>query len=206
MLEPVFRKMTEEGFNSAYLALTTAQKYLAARKQPYFGYVNFPEANDLAVLAAGERLLGSQEVAGLVPWNESVAYHGLNFLDLVAVHGERRALEIYAEKGRQAFLPVRTMVRLLERVKPRLVVASNAPRTEHALFAARELGIPSICVVDMFSRHAVEWIKEPGYAARGRNWPEAAEGGKQLCNRIGLPPDTLASVGLSPQLLHRVGA
>ncbi|MHA6685336.1 hypothetical protein [Mesorhizobium sp. A556] len=87
MLESVFRRMTEEGFNSAYLALTTAQKYLAARQQPYFGYVNFPEANDPAVLAAGERLRGSQEVAGPVPWNESIAYHGLNFLDLVAVHG-----------------------------------------------------------------------------------------------------------------------
>src|SRR6185369_5486111 len=68
---------------------------------------------------------------------------------------------------RQAFLPVRTMTRVLQRVQPDLVVVTNSPRAERAaVIAAAQLGIPSVCLVDLFAVDEVRWIGAPDYARR----------------------------------------
>ncbi|TXC65467.1 hypothetical protein FSC37_03250 [Piscinibacter aquaticus] len=46
-------------------------------------------------------------------------------------------------------------------------MATNSPRAERAaIMAAGQLGIPSICAVDLFALQEVQWIGQPGYATR----------------------------------------
>ncbi len=95
------------------------------------------------------------------------AYLGLSHADLVAAEGEAAAAQAYARYGRQCFHPVPTLRRILETVRPALVVATNAPRAEQAaLEAAGQLGIPAVCLVDLFAVDEKRWIARPGYAQR----------------------------------------
>jgi len=168
MVAPVSQEMSRRGFRSSMLALTTARTYLDQRGIAYTGYNDLPEAKDPAVRAYGVELAGQQTPGPApVPYEESVAYHGVNFVDLVHEHGEAGARLLFAARQRQAFLPLRTMTRLLERERPDLVVVTTSPRTEEALaLAARALGIPVVCMVDLFEVHGMAPEKYPEYADR----------------------------------------
>ena len=52
-------------------------------------------------------------------------------------------------------------------LRPDVVVATNAPRGERAaIVAAGRLGLPALCVVDLFAIDEVLWIGQAGYADR----------------------------------------
>ena len=83
---------------------------------------------------------------------DSVAYLGLNYKDLVLQHGEAKAAELFALRGRQCFLPLHAMARIFDRLRPDFVVTSNSPRAEAAALAvANERGIPSLAMTDLFT-------------------------------------------------------
>lgn len=87
-----------------------------------------------------------------IPLEESVAYLGLSFKDLVTRFGEDRAKALMAEKGRHAFRPVTILSRAIEKVAPSVVVATNSPRAEAAAIdAALNAGLPNIVMADLFS-------------------------------------------------------
>jgi hypothetical protein len=89
----------------------------------------------------------------------------LSIDDLVHDLGMQAAQNAFATLGRQAFLPLRTLERILRRVNPDLVVATNSPRAERAaIVGARKLGIPSVCIVDLFAIDEAKWIGDPEYA------------------------------------------
>jgi hypothetical protein len=67
---------------------------------------------------------------------ETVAYLGLSMADLIADVGPEEAELAYRQFGRQAFLPVRTLDRILRQVAPDLVVCTNSPRAERAAVLA----------------------------------------------------------------------
>lgn len=166
MLRPVSQALASEGVTSAFLGLTTAQADLASHGLDYFGFAELEGAHDPQVQAWGRELAGPETSQSVVPYHESVAYHGLNFRDLVTTLGENAAREHYARHGRQSFLPVATMEALLKRLRPQIVVSTNSPRSEQALFiAARNLGIPSLCLVDLFAMQEIKWISQPRYAS-----------------------------------------
>lgn len=169
MLIPVIKHLQQmASVEIIVLGLTTAREKLAAAGIPYLGYAdlakgfdNFPE-----VTALGERLAADLP-AGPVPREESVAYLGTNYAELVCTFGAHEAALRYKSEGRQAFLPVNFMKRVLEKYQPDLVVATNSPRTERAaILAAGELRIPALCLIDLFARQEVVWIGTPGYADR----------------------------------------
>lgn len=167
MLEPLLAKARAARHEVIFLALTTAQHYLHQRG------IAYRTARDLLPFAApdavryGEELAASLAGSTAVPHKESVAYLGINFADLVAARGEQHARDAYAMQGRQAFLPLDTLVRAFTAWQPDLVIATNAPRMEQAAInAAGILGIKSICAVDLFALHEIEWIKQPGFATR----------------------------------------
>ena len=82
---------------------------------------------------------------------ESLAYLGMSFADLVHEVGEAGAHTEYTARHRQAFLPVRTMKRILEHEQADVVLATTAPRCEQAaLRAGNELGLPTVEVLDLF--------------------------------------------------------
>ena len=166
ILYPIIKSLTNK-YDITTLALTTAQSFLSSRKIPFIGYKDFPEAKNLEVQECGNGLSAELPINSLVPIEETIAYLGINFCELIKTYGLEHAKTLYQQKGRQAFLPIKTMERLLERLKPDIVISTNSPRTEEAVFlAARNLNIPSVCLIDLFALQEIQWIGQPGYAKK----------------------------------------
>ena len=167
MLAPVATLLISQNRPFIFLALTTAGPALESLGIPYIGFKDLPQACDSDVQMYGRMLVSDIPQGSQVSLEESIAYLGSNFSDLVQVHGESNAWNLYKMKGRQAFLPVRSMKRTLRFLNPSLVLSTNSPRTEKAsILAAKQLDIPSVCVIDMFALNEVQWIGEPGFADR----------------------------------------
>ena len=167
MLAPIAQTLTAQGRPFIFLALTTAKSVLDRLGIPSIGFRDLPEATDSDAQKWGTELAGDLPDGGAVSSKETVAYLGGSFRDLVDEYGELDARRRYSETKRHAFLPVATMRRFIERISPDLVVATNSPRAERAaILAAGQLGIPSVCVVDLFAIQEVQWIGQPGYATR----------------------------------------
>jgi hypothetical protein len=167
LLFPVYRQLFN-CYDCDFLALTTAGSVLKASGFSHLGFKDLLEPGDHKAMAYGKALVGEASDGGAVPYDESVAYMGLSFWDLVERHGEAEAHQMYQQGGgRQVFYPITPLRRFLEKTMPDLVVATNSPRAERAAIdAATELGIPSVCVVDLFAFQVVKWIGQPGFATR----------------------------------------
>jgi len=166
MVLPVAAALRERGLAQVQvLGLTTAAPVVRAAGLPLLQFKDFVEAGDEAALARGRELaagLGAVDDA-----QESAAYLGLSYADLEAEAGPGEARRRYAQLARQAFLPVRTLTRILQRTRPDLVVVTNSPRAERAAaIAAGRLGIPCVCLVDLFAIDEVRWIGAADYARR----------------------------------------
>jgi len=148
------------------LALTTAASAAREAGLPTVGFKNFLRPGDEPWLAVG-RQLAAQLPTAPADIEESAAYLGLSYADLVVDHGPAIAENLYARSGRQAFLPRHFLERVIKRVKPQLVCATNSPRAERAaLMAAGKMGIPCVCVVDLFAIDEKRWIGLKGFASR----------------------------------------
>lgn len=166
MLYPVMRSLKNK-YDATTLALTTARSFLFSREIPCIGYKDLPEAQSLGAQKWGSILAKKIPTNDLVTRKETVAYLGINFCELLETYGLERAKSLYQEKGRQSFLPIKTMERFLKHLKPDLVISTNSPRTEEAVFlAARNLNIPSVCLIDLFASQEIQWIGQPGYAKK----------------------------------------
>lgn len=166
-LAPLALTMQSKNIPFKFLALTTASSYLNPLGISALGFKDLPEATASDVQHWGKLLAKDVPSNGTVSIEETVAYLGLNFRELVTKHGEQEAFDLYAIHGRQAFLPVEVMKSALNYLKPELLVTTNSPRTERAaVIAARELGIDTICIVDLFALQEVQWVGELGYADR----------------------------------------
>ena len=167
MLTPVARSLIAKGHPVLVLALTTAVGYLERAGIPFIGYRHLPDADQADVVAWGRKLTSELPSGGSIELAESVAYMGLNYRELVAEHGLEGAAQLFAEKGRRVFCPIGLFKRWLAELRPSLVIATSAPRSERAaLEAASALGIASICAVDLFGLQEIQWINRPGYASR----------------------------------------
>jgi hypothetical protein len=166
MVLPVARALQASGRAQVrILGLTTAAAVVREAGLPLLQVKDFVEPGDEPALAHGDRLAAT--LPSVVDAEETRAYLGLGYADLEAEVGPEEAARRFAQHGRQAFLPVRLLTRILRMVKPDLVVATNAPRAERAaILAARALQLPAICMVDLFAIAEVAWIGEPGYADR----------------------------------------
>lgn len=167
MLIPVAQALAASGrARPVVLALTTAAPSARAAGLAVVQFKDFVTPGDAPALAHGRRLMASLG-APVADAEETIAYLGLSFADLVADLGPALAESRYAQKGRQAFLPIATLARILKKIRPDVVVATNSPRAERAaIVAAGQMGIASVCVVDLFAIDEVQWIGEAGYADR----------------------------------------
>lgn len=167
MLAPLAKALASSAHRVTFIALTTAHAALEQMGIPHIGFSHLQEAVEADALRWGLELSVSVPNGGPVSSKETVAYLGASFRDLVDEYGEADAKRRFSESGRQAFLPVATMRRVIERIAPDLVIATNSPRAERAaILAAGQLGIPSVCAVDLFALQEVQWIGQPGYATR----------------------------------------
>ncbi|MEZ0308981.1 MAG: UDP-glycosyltransferase [Ramlibacter sp.] len=166
MVVPVAKALQAAGLAQVQvLGLTTAAPVVRASGLPLLQVKDFIEGGDADALAHGRRLVAAMEP--LDDPAESEAYMGLCYAELEAEVGVQEAAKRYADLGRQAFLPVRTLKRILQRAQPDLLVITNSPRAERAaMIAAGQLGIPAVCIVDLFAIDEVRWIGAPDYGQK----------------------------------------
>jgi hypothetical protein len=168
-LLPVMRELQNKSIDYKVLALTTAGQYLKNNHISYFSM------KDVVNLVEGYR--GSDRVGKIlardaklnsaVSIQETQAYMGISFHDMVRKFGLKKARSIYATSGRQRFCPVDFFKNWFMSQKPSVVIATSAPRSERAaLEAASDLGIPSLCLVDLYAPFEIEWCASPGYASK----------------------------------------
>lgn len=168
MVVPVVKALVQAGLaQPLVLALTTAAPVVLDAGLALLQFKNFlrdGDRADLAAMAHGQRLMRAMPGPIADP-DETAAYLGLSYQELELRVGAEEAERHYQLEGRQAFLPVATLQRIVKQLAPSLVVATNSPRSERAaIMAARTLGCPSICLVDLFCLDEVKWIGEPSYA------------------------------------------
>lgn len=190
MVVPVAKALADAA-QVQVLGLTTAAPVVRAAGLPLLQFKDFIVPGDDAALARGRNLIAS--MGALDDPVESAAYMGLCYAELEAELGVAEAQRRYAQLGRQAFLPVRTMERILTRVRPDLLVVTNSPRAERAgVIAARKLGIPVVCMVDLFAVDEVRWIGAPDYAQKVC---VLNEGVRDFLLAAGRKPEQLAVTG-----------
>ena len=173
-LAPVYTELLHQGYDVTFLALTTARAFLDSKGLPSIGFLDHPCASDPKVLDWGHRLWDLQiqnchinPSDSLVSKDESIAYLGLNYRDLVFQHGEKNADEIFSTLGRRSFEPRLAMRQFISHLSIDVVVATSAPRAEKAaILAAYDLNIPSLCLVDLFAVQEVRWLKLPHFATK----------------------------------------
>lgn len=148
------------------LALTIAGSACERAGVPYVAFRDFLRPEDDHALRIGEELLSGEPLHPDVDLAESIAYHGISYVDLVQRYGADEAREMYEVAGRRCFRPERFLTRVIDEVAPDLVVATNSPRAERAAIdAASSAGVPACCLLDAFGIQE-EWVAEPGYGDR----------------------------------------
>ncbi len=168
MVVPVAKALAQSGLaQPLVLALTTAAPVVREAGLELLQFKKFLRDGDRAdadAVAHGQRLMRAMPGPVVDP-EETAAYLGLSYQELELRVGSEEAERQYQLDGRQAFLPVATLKRIVEQVAPALVVATNSPRAERAaIMAARSSGLPSVCLVDLFCLDEVKWIGAPDYA------------------------------------------
>lgn len=165
-LVPVAKLARRAGHSVVVIALTTARRAaINAGLEPLSMSSLSPFAGEGAERYGRE--LAQAVSGGPVGFEESAAYLGTSFAELVEDLGEKNAYKAYGESGRSIFLPVRFFERALRSLAPDVVVATSAPRSERAaIMAAGRCRIPAVCVVDLFATAEVDWVGENGYANR----------------------------------------
>lgn len=146
------------------LALPAATCTLKANGIDCLGFGDFLDPiGDADAVAWGRALAEKHHSPTIgVEYEDSVAYLGLCYKDLVLRHGEAGAAALMARKGRQAFLPLSVMARVFDRLQPDFVVTSNSPRSEAAAIeVANTRGIDNLIMTDLFTGLG-------GYLLKGR--------------------------------------
>ena len=141
--------------NIQVLALPAAAAVLKANGiADSLGFRDFLDpAVDADALAWGECLAQQHHSVSIgASYEDSVAYLGLNYRDLVLQHGEADAAALFALQGRQAFFPLGTMARIFDRQLPDFLVTTNSPRSEAAAITiANQRGVGSLSMTDLLS-------------------------------------------------------
>ena len=193
MILPICRALRLSGWKTTLLALTTASTVAREAGESHIGFQDLMRFADENADYFAQLLVPENQIGSPVSREESLAYHGASFADLAARVGIDAAWEKWSELGRQSFLPIDFMQRVLMHFAPDVVVATNSPRTEQAtMVAAGRLGIPSLCAVDMFALHEVKWISQPNFAHRITVLNESV---RDLMIRHGIAPNKLVITG-----------
>lgn len=153
MVLPVIRELEAlmPGVQCTLVALTTGYLKAKAIRTNALGYKDFLHLVDGDAARQWGHRLSDGNTSPDVPLEETIAYMGINYLDLIAQFGEAGAAERYRDQGRYGFQPINFMRKVITALGPDVVVATNSPRSERAaLDVARTLGIPTIGMVDLF--------------------------------------------------------
>lgn len=170
MLLPIIKSFIDsDKYDITVFGLTTSCSVLEQEGISYKSFKDFVDIDEhySNFEFIGRELVNKESLNNLVSYEETVAYHGINYIDLKVDLGAKLAEKVYQEKGRHSFYPRNFFLTLFKKLKPDLVVTTNSPRSERAAIdSAGKLGISSICLVDLFALQAVKWIGQKGFASK----------------------------------------
>lgn len=162
MIAPVVRELQNNpDIKITTIALTTGGAIFKSEGLPYKGYRDFITPADTEALAWGKKLAAIHHSPDSgIEEEESIAYLGLSYWDLMTRFSEKEAEQRWQEQGRHAFLQVSVFERIIAQLKPDIVVTTNSPRSERAAVeVANRLGILTLSIADLFGIqhfHALE--------------------------------------------------
>lgn len=164
---PVAQAMFAKGWDVHFLALTTAYAKAATAKFAVWQARDLVRADEPEILAMGAETAGNVPAGGPVSIEETYAYHGLGYYDLVNRYGREKAAALFQAHGRAAFEHRELAARLIDRVQPDIVLATNSPRAEKALIdTAQSRDIPAVVLNDTLASASNHWLHQPHYADR----------------------------------------
>jgi len=191
---PLIKELEKRGIQYTYLALTIASVVAEKRGVKHLSISDFVSPSAPNIEKYGRMLLSAHHNAGAgIRVEDSLAYLGSLLNDTAQIVGFDRAFTRYNEVGLNAFTPLNTAKRILSEVRPDWVVATASPRMEAAILrAAVELGIPSLCMVDLFAILELPWLKEPDHA----HWLSAySQKTKERLVNAGRDPSKIITIG-----------
>jgi hypothetical protein len=164
MVIPVAQRMIARGHEMQVVALTTAYGPASRAGLSTVGFRDFIGGFEHDVAEYGVGMADGMSAHPDVHPDETASYLGLSFGEVVREHGVVRAQAMFDRCGRQCFLPRQAIRRMIDEIKPDLVLATSSPRAERAaILAARDAGVPALVMVDLMPQSEMEWLKEPGY-------------------------------------------
>lgn len=167
MVLPVMKALRElhPDIHLDLIALTTAYAVALNAGEDPWRYTDLKHLVDSKFVDNWGTRLAPLQRHPTVSAEETQAYVGVNFWDLVQQHGMEQALALHAERERFAYFPLHFFRRVLAYLKPDAVVATVSPRSEEAaLQAAIEMGIPTLSMMD-FYLHAFDPYRKRLYFA-----------------------------------------
>jgi len=153
MIRPLAKMLHEiDRLEIVVLALPSAIPYLTNETYKVITFRDLIVDGDLDALRWGEEIAKKHHKKNSgINLEESIAYLGLSFKDLVNKNGFNKAIEIFKKRKRHAFHQTTIIRRALSLLKPNYVVTTNSPRAESAAIEEALLHeIPSLSMSDLF--------------------------------------------------------
>lgn len=160
IIEKLYEKLKKnETYEVTILAFTSAKNYLEDKKIKVKSLYDYEFKTKLLY-----KLIPSYKKNEFISKEEHVLYNSLSIQELLEKYSEDITNELIKNYGKRVYLPVKTMKKVLQIEQPDLLITTNAPRMERAaLIAARELGIVSVSIEDLFGEISIEDKKIDNY-------------------------------------------
>jgi len=164
---PVVKALEARGVPCVVMALTLGYRQAGRLGLVPVGYRDFTSLVDLPRVRAYGQSLFNGNCHPDVDEEESLCYLGINYAEWVDRFGEADAAENYAVAGRRGFLPLDFIGRVIDHLRPAVVISTSSPRSEQAAIdAAVARGIPSLTMMDLFALPHDNFLRQSVYADR----------------------------------------
>ncbi len=167
MVLPVVKALHQRGIKVQLIALTTAARSARQAGLAPWGYADFLHLVDREVVLSHGRLLAVGNQHPDVDPLETASYLGINYCEWIDSYGAEEAANRMRREGRRGFYPLQFMGRVIDELKPDVVVTTNSPRSEQAAIeAAVARGIPTLSMVDLFALDYDPYLRRTVHADR----------------------------------------
>ena len=168
MVMPLRLALIEAGYEPVVLALTTTPQVYRSQNIPHIRFIDHVDMTDSRIDHWGKHLSEKYHKDGIgISQQESIAYLGASFVDLIDEVGQTAALARYADLGLNALSPVNTLKHILQREGIGAVIATDSPRAERAaLLAAASLKLPNLCAAGSFVSIGIDFLARADHGQR----------------------------------------
>ena len=150
MLLPVIRELERFDVNFEIFALTGARQFFRRHGVVFKSFKDYLDSDNLEAIKWGNIL--ARDLHNDIDPDESIAYLGLSFVNLIDQVGLKEALKLYKKEQRSAFLPIATLEKVLDDINPDLLITTNPPRAERAAtIVAKKRGVLTLALSDLFA-------------------------------------------------------